>query len=88
MLNDCVRVIDEARVSPEDVDRALRFGANWPIGPCALIDLIGVDIHVHASEALAAALGEKRMAPPPRLVRMLEEGRLGRKTKQGFFTYG
>jgi 3-hydroxybutyryl-CoA dehydrogenase len=87
LLNDCVRVIDEARVSPEDVDRALKFGANWPIGPCALIDLIGIDIHVHASEALAAALGEERMAPPPRLIQMLEAGQLGRKTKQGFFSY-
>jgi len=87
LLNDCVRVIDEARVSPEDVDRAMRFGANWPIGPCALIDLIGVDIHVHASEALAATLGEERMAPPPRLLRMLEERTLGRKTGQGFFRY-
>jgi 3-hydroxybutyryl-CoA dehydrogenase len=87
LLNDCVRVIDEARVSPEDVDRALKFGANWPIGPCALIDLIGIDIHVQASEALAAALGEERMAPPPRLIQMLEAGQLGRKTKQGFFSY-
>jgi 3-hydroxybutyryl-CoA dehydrogenase len=88
LLNDCVRVIDEARVSPEDVDRAMTFGANWPIGPCALIDLIGIDIHVHASEALAAALGEERMAPPPRLLKMLDEGTLGRKTGQGFFSYG
>jgi len=87
LLNDCVRVIDEARVSPEDVDRAMKFGANWPIGPCALIDLIGIDIHVHASEALVAALGEERMAPPPRLLQMLEAGQLGRKTKQGFFSY-
>ena len=80
-------MIDEARVSPEDVDRAMTYGANWPIGPCALIDLIGVDIHVHASEALEAALGEERMAPPPRLRKMLESGELGRKTKKGFFTY-
>ena len=87
LLNDCVRVIDEARVSPEDVDRAMLYGTNWPIGPCALIDLIGIDIHVHASEALAAALGEERMAPPPRLVQMLEAGTLGRKTGQGFFSY-
>jgi len=87
LLNDCVRVIDEARVSPEDVDRAMTYGANWPIGPCALIDLIGIDIHVHASDALAAALGEERMAPPPRLLEMLEAGTLGRKTKKGFFTY-
>jgi len=87
LLNDCVRVIDEARVSPEDVDRAMTFGANWPIGPCALIDLIGIDIHVHASEALSSALGEERMAPPPRLLKMLEAGTLGRKSGQGFFSY-
>ncbi len=87
LLNDCVRVIDEARVSPEDVDRAMQFGANWPIGPCALIDLIGVDVHVHASEALWEALREPRMAPPPRLVRMAQAGNLGRKTGRGFFDY-
>jgi 3-hydroxybutyryl-CoA dehydrogenase len=87
LLNDCVRVLDEARVSPEDVDRAMRFGANWPIGPCALIDLIGVDVHVHASEALHAALGEQRMAAPERLLEMQRQGLLGRKTGQGFFTY-
>ena len=87
LLNDCVRVLDEARVSPEDVDRAMRFGAGWPIGPCALIDLIGVDIHVHASEALHGALGEARMAPPERLLELQREGRLGRKTGKGFFEY-
>ena len=87
LLNDCVRVLDEARVSPEDVDRAMRFGVNWPIGPCALIDLIGIDVHVHASEALHGALGEDRMAPPERLLEMQREGNLGRKTGQGFFTY-
>jgi 3-hydroxybutyryl-CoA dehydrogenase len=48
----------------------MRFGTNWPIGPCALIDLIGVDVHVHASEALHAALGEERMAPRPGLLRL------------------
>ena len=87
LLNDCVRVIDEARVSPEDVDRAMKFGANWPIGPCALIDLIGVDVHVHASEALHAALGEERMAPPQRLLEMQQAGQLGRKSGHGFYDY-
>jgi 3-hydroxybutyryl-CoA dehydrogenase len=87
LLNDCVRVLDEARVSPDNVDRAMRFGANWPIGPCALIDLIGVDVHVHASEALHAALGEERMAPPERLLEMQQSGDLGRKSGQGFYTY-
>jgi 3-hydroxybutyryl-CoA dehydrogenase len=87
LLNDCVRVLDEARVEPDDVDRAMRFGANWPIGPCALIDLIGVDVHIHASEALHAALGEERMAPPLRLFQMRDEGHLGRKSGQGFYDY-
>ena len=88
LLNDCVRVLDEAGVSPEDLDKAMTRGVNWPIGPCALIDLIGVDIHVHASEALHDALGEPRMAPPERLVRMRDEGLLGRKSGRGFFSYG
>ena len=87
LLNDCVRVVDEAGVAPEDVDRAMTGGARWPLGPCALIDLIGVDVHVHASEALWGALREPRMAPPARLVRMAKAGHLGRKSGRGFFRY-
>jgi 3-hydroxybutyryl-CoA dehydrogenase len=87
LLNDCVRVLDEARVAPEDMDTALTNGAGWPLGPCALLDLIGIDIHVHASEALHAKLGEERMAPPERLREMQARGELGRKTKRGFYTY-
>jgi len=87
LLNDCVRILDETGVSPEDLDRAMRFGANWPIGPCALVDLVGVDVHVHAAEALWQALREPRMAPPPRLLRMARAGHLGRKTGRGFFSY-
>jgi 3-hydroxybutyryl-CoA dehydrogenase len=87
LLNDCVRVLDEAAVTPEDLDKAMTNGAGWPIGPCALIDLIGIDVHVHAAEALHSQLGEERMAPPERLVLMQSEGRLGRKTGRGFFEY-
>ena len=87
LLNDCVRVLDEAGVSPEDLDTAMTSGAGWPMGPCALVDLIGIDVHVHASEALHAALGEDRMAPPERLLDMRAAGDLGRKTGRGFFQY-
>jgi 3-hydroxybutyryl-CoA dehydrogenase len=87
LLNDCVRVLDEAGVVPEEMDKAMTNGAGWPMGPCALIDLIGIDVHVHASEALHGKLGEERMAPPDRLVRMHEEGALGRKTGRGFYEY-
>jgi 3-hydroxybutyryl-CoA dehydrogenase len=87
LLNDCVRVLDEAGVTPEDLDKAMTNGAGWPMGPCALLDLIGIDIHVHASEALHAKLGEERMGPPQRLLAMQAEGKLGRKSGEGFYTY-
>jgi 3-hydroxybutyryl-CoA dehydrogenase len=87
LLNDCVRVLEEASVTPEDLDTAMTAGVNWPIGPCALIDLIGVDVHVHASEALYEALREERMRPPERLVAMQKGGQLGRKSGEGFFRY-
>ena len=87
LLNDCVRVLDEAGVTPEDLDTGMKNGAGWPLGPCALLDLVGADVHVHASEALYAKLPEPRMAPPPRLVRMVKAGKLGRKTGEGFYKY-
>jgi 3-hydroxybutyryl-CoA dehydrogenase len=87
LLNDCVRVLDEAGVTPDDLDKAMTNGAGWPMGPCALIDLIGIDIHVHASEALHGKLGEARMGPPERLLALQADGKLGRKSGEGFYTY-
>ena len=87
LLNDCVRVLDEAGVTPEDLDKAMTNGAGWPMGPCALVDLVGIDIHVHASAALHGKLGEPRMAPPERLLAMQAEGKLGRKSGEGFYRY-
>jgi 3-hydroxybutyryl-CoA dehydrogenase len=87
LLNDCIRILDEARVSPEDLDTAMKGGAGWPMGPCELVDLVGLDVHVHAAEALYAKLREPRMAPPPRLVAMANAGLLGRKSGRGFYTY-
>jgi 3-hydroxybutyryl-CoA dehydrogenase len=87
LLNDCLRVLDEARVSPEDLDTAMTAGAGWPMGPCTLVDLVGIDVHVHASEALYEKLREPRMAPPPRIVAMKNAGLLGRKSGRGFYSY-
>ena len=87
LLNDCLRVLDEARVSPEDLDTAMTAGAGWPMGPCTLVDLVGIDVHVHASEALYEKLREPRMAPPPRIVAMKNAGLLGRKSGRGFYVY-
>ena len=88
LLNDCVRVLDEARVSVEDLDAGMKHGAGWPMGPCELVDLVGIDVHVHASEALWEKLREPRMAPPPRLVAMANAGLLGKKSGRGFYSYG
>jgi 3-hydroxybutyryl-CoA dehydrogenase len=87
LLNDCLRVLDEARVSPQDLDTAMTAGAGWPMGPCTLVDLVGIDVHVHASEALYEKLREPRMAPPPRIVAMRNAGLLGRKSGRGFYSY-
>ncbi len=87
LLNDCIRALDDARVSPEDLDKALVYGAGWPMGPCRLVDLVGVDVHVQAAEALWEKLREPRMAPPARIVAMANAGLLGRKTGRGFYTY-
>jgi 3-hydroxybutyryl-CoA dehydrogenase len=88
LLNDCVRVLDETGVSADDLDKAMRFGAGWPMGPTTLVDLVGIDVHVHASEALWSGLREPRMAPPARLVALAKAGKLGRKSGEGFHRYG
>lgn len=87
LLNDVVRVHEAGTASAADIDKGCRFGLNWPIGPLALIDLIGLDVHEHASEALFEAYREPRMAAPPSLVRLVKAGKLGRKTGEGFHRY-
>ena len=87
MLNDAVRTLAETGVAPEDLDRALKAGAGWPMGPLALIDLIGLDVQMHASQAIAEGLGEPHFAPHPLLVDLVEQGRLGRKSGAGFHEY-
>jgi 3-hydroxybutyryl-CoA dehydrogenase len=87
LLNDCVRTLDQAGITPEALDTAMTKGAGWPMGPCALVDLVGIDIHVHAAEALHAMLLDDRIAPPERLRRMVAEGKLGRKSGEGFYRY-
>jgi 3-hydroxybutyryl-CoA dehydrogenase len=87
-LNDAVRALDELGIEPAEIDAAMTAGAGWPMGPFRLIDLIGVDVHVHAAEALHGAIADPRMAPPPRLRRMLAAGSLGQKSGRGFYDYG
>ena len=88
LLNDCVRVLDEARVEPQALDAAMTSGAAWPMGPCALLDLVGIDVHVHASEALYGRLREPRMAPPAPARRDAGRGAPRPQGGRGFYPYG
>ncbi len=83
LLNDCVRVLDETGASVEDIDKAMRFGAGWPMGPFTLLDVVGADVHVHATQALYDALGEERMLPPAATRRPRARGQARPKDRPG-----
>ncbi len=86
-LLDAIRMHDAGRATVEDIDTAMRFGANHPMGPLALCDLIGNDTMLLVADAMYDELREERLAAPPLLRRMVEAGRLGRKTGAGFYDY-
>jgi 3-hydroxybutyryl-CoA dehydrogenase len=71
----------------EDVDRCMTLGANYPMGPLALLDLIGIDVAVAIGEALYADSGTAHHRPPGRLMALAGEGKLGRKSGSGFYEY-
>jgi 3-hydroxybutyryl-CoA dehydrogenase len=86
-LNTAVDVLAEGVATAEDIDTAMKLGANFPMGPFELIDLIGVDIHVTNSDALARELGDLKYRPHALLRKMVRAGHLGRKTSRGFYNY-
>lgn len=86
-LFDAVRLLEQTGMEPEDVDRCMTLGAGYPMGPLALIDLIGVDVAIAIGEALHADSAEEHHRPPGRLVSLAGEGKLGRKSGTGFYEY-
>jgi 3-hydroxybutyryl-CoA dehydrogenase len=86
-LFDAVRLLEETGMKPEEVDRSMTLGAGHPMGPLALIDLVGVDVAVAIGEALYAESGAEHHRPPGRLISLTREGKLGRKSGEGFFKY-
>lgn len=86
-LFDAVRLMEQTGMGAEDVDRCMTLGANYPMGPLALLDLIGVDVAVAIGEALHADSGEEHHRPPGRLITLVDEGKLGRKSGSGFYEY-
>lgn len=83
---EAIRMVEEGVASPADIDTAMELGYRHPMGPLRLTDLVGLDVRLAIAEYLASELGD-RFTPPELLRRMVAEGRLGRKSGQGFHTW-
>lgn len=86
-LLDAIRALEEGFGTIEDIDRGMKLGCNYPMGPFALLDLVGTDTTYSIAEILFNEYREKRFAPPPLLKRMVAAGLYGRKTGKGFYDY-
>lgn len=86
-LMESVRSLEEGVASVEDIDKGMRLGCGFPMGPFTLMDLVGLDICYNAAMTLYNEFQEKAFHPPPLLKRMVQAGQLGRKTRKGFYDY-
>jgi 3-hydroxybutyryl-CoA dehydrogenase len=86
-LFDAVRLMEQTGMEAEDVDSCMTLGANYPMGPLALLDLVGIDVAVAIGDALYADSGEEHHRPPGRLISLVDSGKLGRKAGAGFYIY-
>ncbi len=87
MINEAILTLQEGVAEPEAIDGIMKLGMNHPIGPLALSDLIGNDTVLHIMNVLHEGFGTEKYAPAPLLIQMVDEGKLGRKSGQGFYTY-
>lgn len=87
MINEAISIYAEGIASPEDIDTALQLGANFPMGPLALGDLIGLDVVLAILKTMLQETGDNRYLPQPLLKKMVREKKLGRKTGEGFYKY-
>lgn len=88
LVMEAVKLVENGVISAEDLDTACRLGFGHAMGPLATTDLTGVDVLVHASENIYADSRDPKFVPPESLLRMVAAGHLGRKSGQGFYSYG
>ena len=88
MINEAIFALDEGIATAAEIDNAMKLGANHPIGPLALADLVGLDVTLSVLNVLYAEYGDPKFRPAPLLREMVRAGHLGRKTGKGFFEYG
>ena len=83
---EAIRMLEDGVASAQDIDRAMELGYNHPMGPLRLTDLVGLDVRLKIAEYLASTIGP-RFEPPALLRRMVDEGKLGKKTGEGFYKW-
>ncbi len=83
-LNDAIKMLERGTASMDDIDSAMKGGCNFPMGPFALLDLVGLDTALAIIRTLHEASGNPADAPAETLVRLVADGNLGRKTGRGF----
>lgn len=84
---EAIRMVETCVASPSDIDNAMVHGYGHPIGPLMLADMIGLDVQMDMASYLYTALGSETFLPPPLLQRMVAEGKLGKKTRRGFYSW-
>ncbi|MGA2766604.1 MAG: 3-hydroxyacyl-CoA dehydrogenase NAD-binding domain-containing protein [Spirochaetia bacterium] len=87
MINEAIFALDSGVADAKSIDSCMHLGANHPMGPLALADLIGLDVCLHIIEVLHTDFGDSKYRPCPLLKRMVAAGHLGRKSGRGFFVY-
>jgi 3-hydroxybutyryl-CoA dehydrogenase len=87
MINEAICILAEGVATAEDIDKAMKYGAHHPMGPLALADLIGNDVNLSIMDSLYKETGDSKYRAHPLLRKMVRANYLGRKTKQGFYSY-